>query len=126
MMRPVGVWLAAAALCSAQTWFTDSFPTANPAAWTVNGGPLPNSILTGSDISAISTIPPATGADYEVRTSYKIMEPGGSLMTYLRATPNARLGGAGTFYAVELSNLNPSAQTCTVTVWRVEAGVHST
>jgi len=107
---------------------TQVFPGPDPGEFSVNGGSFPTgSVLTNAgNVSLISNVMSVTTSEYEVRTTYQIQASGGSFVTYLRANPTAQLGGSGTFYAMELSNIAVASGSCTasVTLWRVENGVH--
>src|SRR5260370_27684732 len=59
---------------------------------------------------------PAPSNSYEVRTTLSLNASGGHYITYLRGSSGSILGGAGSFYAVEIANPTISAGGCTATL----------
>jgi hypothetical protein len=98
-----------------------SEPAGGWASWTQNGvvstGP---DGFTSADANGGSLISTAYGAmtEHEVKTRYKLPQSGGTFVQYLSATANAKSGpaAAGSFYSVELQNVDRTGGSCVATL----------
>ena len=115
-------------------YYAENFTTSglNAGAWHPINGALwaTASGLThpahGSIISSLA-VPDGT-SEYEVRTTYKLLQSGGSYITYLRATSDASLyANTGTFFAVEVKDVVVNGSSCTANVvfWKRQNGTSS-
>lgn len=91
-----------------QYYYTDPLTSVNSSNWVQNGSVTATSTgLTattsggGSLISSIA-VPDGT-SDYEVKTTLTLATSGGTYVSYLRASPDAKTGpgATGTFYSLE-------------------------
>jgi RHS repeat-associated protein len=123
--------LVTSGVAAAQTYYYSPFSSGpDPTKWNVNGtfAAVPGLTTSGS-ASAISTVPVPDGtAEYEVRSNFLLQQNGGSYVMYVRATPDSLLTpttSQGTFFAVELTDVQVTAGTCSATVrqWKRQAGV---
>ena len=126
--------LAPVTLSAAYTyWLTDYFGTLNTTTWEVNGSPTGGATgfhrSTTPDGSAIlKSGVPGGSSNYEVRTQLTLAASGGSYITYLRASLDARINPTGTpvgsFIALEVKNPTFSNGTCSATLnaWRGTGG----
>ncbi len=115
----MGVWMAHSVRAVYSYYKTDLFSTIDTSYWQHNGGLSANGILTGAGNGGsliAKTLPPNGLSEYEITTTLSLKFPGGTYVHFIRASQDARTGPvtAGTFYAVELRNVQmPSGGGCT-------------
>jgi len=112
-------------------YFTDSLTSINNSNWTSNGsltagsGGLTSSATNGGSLISKVAVPDGT-SDYEVDTTLKLTQSGGTYVTYLRATPTALSGpgATGTTYSFEVQNPTFSGSACSATLvaYRIVSG----
>jgi hypothetical protein len=120
--------LGCAALPAQQAWYTTTFPVGSLTGWRVNGGPPPAGHLTSATSISMLREGGPTG-DQEVRGTLRIRATGGSLVLYLRASPDALLRtgtSQGTFYAFEAQVISVGSGSClmNLSIWKVLNGVN--
>jgi hypothetical protein len=125
----------AAAAAGAYTYYsTDDFSNGmDPGKWQTNGtlgvsgGLLTTTDANGGSIISIENVPDGT-SEYEAKMTLRLAGSGGSYVTYLRASSDARLspsGSTGTFYAFEVQSPTITSSGCSATLkgYKVVNGV---
>ncbi len=123
-------FIATAQAQSLTPYYAENFTTGlNAPAWYPANGSITtnaNGLTSATYGSLISNVAVPDGtSEYEVRTTYRLTQNGGSYITYLRASADANLhGNTGTFFAIELKDVVVSGNGCTavLVLWKRESG----
>ena len=103
-------------------YYSDAFGSLNSSAWTQNGSVAVGAGLSapdaeGGSLISLLAVPGADPREHEVKITLTLPAAGGTYVSYLNATPDARIGATtatGSFYAVEIS---PGAVSATGGGW---------
>ena len=107
MQKAALFFLVPTAIFGAYPYYYSETPS-NPASFASSTG--------GAQISSVAV--PDGSNEYELRATLNIKASGGTFAFYLRASSDALTGpnASGTYYAVELQDIQISGATCTGTL----------